>query len=152
MTRDEQENYMHDYYAKMRKEKRLYIDIFYDLGFNANWKDANGQKMLSAPEEVLLSYIEMTRQQPIYKIHFQEDNTIHTACYELLDNFKPELELTYEHSDELPKWVQDKLAVLMLLDHKANNQEVVGVGRRINEDIFWVFKGEQDGDDPRGES
>jgi len=134
------------------KEMSLYINLFYDLGFNANWKDDNGQKMLSAPEEVLLSYIEMTRQQPIYKIHFQEDNTIHTACYELLDNFKPELELTYEHAYELPQWVQDKLAVLMILDHKANNQEVAGVGRRINEDIFWVFKGEQDGDDPRGES
>jgi hypothetical protein len=70
----------------------------------------------------------------------------------LLDNFKPELELTYDRGDDLPQWVQDKLAVLMLLDHNANNQEVAGVGRRINEDIFWVFKGEQDGDDPRGES
>jgi hypothetical protein len=135
-----------------RKEQSLYIEIMFDLGFHANWKDANGNKMFSAPEEVLLSYIEIARQQPIYKIHFQEDNTIRTACYELLDNFKPELDSSYTHADELPKWVQDKLAVLMLLDHKANNQEVAGVGRRINEDIFWVFKGEQDGDDPRGES
>ena len=135
-----------------KKEQSLHIELFYMLGFQANWKDANGNKMISAPEEVLLSYIKMARQQPIYKIHFQKDNTIHTACYELLDNFKPELELTYEHADELPQWVQDKLAVLMVLDHHANNLEVAGVGRRINEDIFWVFKGEQDGNDPRGES
>ena len=135
-----------------KKEQSLYLELFYMLGFLANWKDANGNKMISAPEEVLLSYIKMARQQPIYKIHFQKDNTIHTACYELLDNFKPELELTYEHADELPQWVQDKLAVLMVLDHHANNLEVAGVGRRINEDIFWVFKGEQDGNDPRGES
>jgi hypothetical protein len=135
-----------------QRERSLYINIFYDLGFHANWKDANGNKMLSAPEEVLLSYIIMAKKNPIYKIQFNMDNTIRTDCYELLDNFKPELELAYEHANDLPQWVQDKLAVLMLLDHNANNQEVAGVGRRISESIFWVYKGENDGDDPRGES
>jgi hypothetical protein len=138
--------------AQARREQSLYISLFYDLGFHANWKDANGNKMISAPEEVLLSYIEKVKKNPIYKIQFNEDNTIRTDCYELLENFKPELELAYEHADDLPKWVQDKLAVLMLLDPNALNQEVENVGRRICEDIYWVFKEEHDGDNPRGES
>jgi hypothetical protein len=48
------------------KEKNLYIKVFYDLGFHANWKDVNGNKMLSAPEEVLMAYLEMMKELPIY--------------------------------------------------------------------------------------
>ena len=136
-------NYMS---SQARKEQSVYINLMFDLGFHANWRDASGNKMFSAPEEIILAYVEKVRKNAIYKIQFNEDNSIRTDCYELLDNFKPELELAYEHADKLPQWVQDKLAVLMLLDHNALNQEVENVGRRICEDIFWVFKGETDGD------
>jgi hypothetical protein len=137
----------------MRKEKEIYIDIFYDLGFCANWRDANGQKMISAPEEVLVAYLEMMKTIPVYRVKIEEDNSIQTTCYEMIDAFKPQLKNSYESVDELPKWVQDKLSVLMLLDPSKQNEEVEGVGRRIREDIFWVFHdGEIDGDDPRGES
>jgi hypothetical protein len=124
------------------KEKNLYIRVFYDLGFHANWKDANGNKMLSAPEEVLMAYLEMMKTEPIYRIHINEDNTVETDCFEMLDAFNPELKKYYETLDDLPNWVQDKLAVLMLLDHTKVNEEVKGVGRRINENIYWVFNGE----------
>jgi hypothetical protein len=132
------------------KEKNLYIKVFYDLGFHANWKDANGKKMLSAPEEVLMAYLEMMKTEPIYRIHINQDNTVETDCFEMLDAFNPELKKYYETLDDLPNWVQDKLAVLMLLDHTKVNEEVKGVGRRINENIYWVFNGELDGSNPRG--
>jgi hypothetical protein len=128
------------------KEKDLYISLFYDLGFHANWKDARGQNMLSAPESLLLAYIEHAKKYPIYRIKINEDGSVITDCYELLDNFQPELEKCYAGVDELPKWVQDKLAVLMLLDHNQHDQEVETVGRRISENIFWVFIGESGGD------
>lgn len=134
-----------------RKEKALYIDIFYDLS-HCNYVEGNGQRMISAPEEEILAYIEKMKKDPVYRISFNEDHSIQTTCYEMLDAFQPELKNHYEHVDELPKWVQDKLAVLILLDHRINNNEVVGVGRRISEHIFWVYKGENDGNDPRGES
>ena len=132
------------------KEKNLYIRVFYDLGFHGRWKDANGNKMLSAPEEVLMAYLEMMKTEPIYRIQINEDNTVETDCFEMLDAFNPELKKYYETLDDLPNWVQDKLAVLMLLDHTKVNEEVKGVGRRINENIYWVFNGELDGSDPRG--
>jgi hypothetical protein len=132
------------------KERNLYIRVFYDLGFHGRWKDANGNKMLSAPEEVLMAYLEMMKTEPIYRIHINEDNTVETDCFEMLDAFNPELKKYYETLDDLPNWVQDKLAVLMLLDHTKVNEEVKGVGRRINENIYWVFNGELDGSDPRG--
>ena len=124
------------------KERNLYIQLFYDLGFHGRWKDASGNKMLSAPEEVLIAYLEMMKTEPIYRIQINEDSTVETTCYEMLDAFDPELKKYYETLDDLPNWVQDKLAVLMLLDHTKVNEEVKGVGRRINENIYWVFNGE----------
>jgi hypothetical protein len=134
-----------------KRERSLYINMFCDLG-RAKFTDGNGQKLISAPEEELLRYIEMVKADPVYRIKIYEDSSVETTCYDLLDNFKPELDNHYEHIDDLPNWVQNKLAVLMLLDHRVNNEEVRDVGRRISEDIYWVFKRENDGGDPRIES
>lgn len=130
-----------------KREKSLYINLFYDLGFV--YMD-RAKHQISAPEEVILMYMEQVKEQPIYRIQINDDNTVQTTCYEMLDAFNPELKNYYETLDDLPKWVQDKLAVLMLLDHTKVNEEVKGVGRRINKDVYWVFTGELDGSDPRG--
>jgi hypothetical protein len=132
-----------------RKEKDMYINMFYDLSFS-NYKDVNGRREVSAPESEILRYIEMLKKEPIYRVEIKEDNTVETTCYEMLDAFDPQLKKWYESIDELPKWVQDKIAVLMLLDHTQTNKEIKNIGRRINNDVYWVFTGETNGDDPRG--
>ena len=121
--------------------------MFYDLSHS--FMD-RAKQQISAPEEVILAYIEKVKKDPIYRIKINEDGTVDTDCYEMLDSFQPELQGGYDNVDELPKWVQDRISVLMLLDHKVLNQEVKSVGRRISENIFWVFLGENDGDNPRG--
>lgn len=133
-----------------RREQSMYIHIFYDLGFHGRWKDANGNKMLSAPEEEILSILRMIETDPIYRIKINSDRSVETTAYDLMDNFMPELDHHYESLDNLPKWVQDKLSVLMLLDYNNINHMIDKVGRRISEEIFWVVKGEPSGDDPRG--
>ena len=70
----------------------------------------------------------------------------------MLDDFAPELKKFYLSLDELPKWVQDKLAVLMLFDPDKRNEELENIGRRINRNIFWVYKRDSDGGYPREES
>ena len=133
-----------------RREQSMYISIFCDLG-RCRFADKNGEKLISAPEEEIHRYIEMMKDHPTYRVKIHEDSSVETTCYDLLDNFKPELDNHYEHLDDLPDWVQNKLAVLMLLDHKVNNEEVRDVGRRISENIYWVFKRENDGGNPRSE-
>ena len=134
-----------------KRERSLYIDLFCDLG-RCRFTDAKGEKLISAPEEEILRYVEMMKEHPTYRIKIYEDSSVETTCYDLLDNFNPELDNHYEHLDDLPEWVQNKLAVLMLLDHRVTNEEVRDVGRRISEDIYWVFKRENDGGDPRIEN
>jgi hypothetical protein len=134
-----------------RREKHAYMNIFFDLGFHGDARDANGNKMLSAPEEELIRILEMLKEEPVYRISLHDEGHVNTDCYDLLENFAPDLKNHYESIDELPKWVQDRIAVLMLLDHTQRNEEIKGIGRRINRNIFWVFKGENDGNDPRKE-
>lgn len=129
-----------------RREQELYISIFCDLSYT--FMDKVKQRA-SAPEEVIFAYIEKAKKEPIYRIKLNLDGSVQTTCYEMLDAFSPELKSFYSSVDEMPKWVQDRIAVLMLLDPDKLNQEVENVGRRISDDIFWVFKGEADGDDPR---
>jgi hypothetical protein len=132
-----------------RREQELYVSIFCDLAYT--YMDKSKQQ-ISAPEYVILAYIEKVKKQPIYRICLHTDGTVQTTCYDMLDAFSPELKSFYESVDELPKWVQDKLAVLMLLDPEKVNEEVESVGRRISPDVFWVFIGEANGDDPRSQS
>jgi hypothetical protein len=134
---------------RAKREQRLYVNLFCDLA-KCDYREPNGKKMVSAPEEEILQYLAMLQQKPIYRITIHDDTTVTTDCYDLLENFAPELNLSYDSVDDLPSWAQDKLAVLMLFDHTKQNAEVENVGRRINKNIFWVFKGEGDGDYPRG--
>lgn len=140
---------MYDYITpEARRERELYVSLFCDLSYSYMERV---KRVISAPEHVILAYIERAKKEPIYRVCLNEDGSVQTTCYEMLDAFNPELKSFYESVDELPKWVQDKLAVLMLLDPKKVNEEIESVGRRISENIFWVFIGEANGDDPRSQ-
>ena len=53
--------------------------------------------------------------------------------------------------EELPRWIQRKLSILMVMPHESPTKFVPNVGRRITEDVFWVcYCGdEEDGNDAR---
>lgn len=40
--------------------------------------------------------------------------------------------------DDLPPWAQERLALLMMSRVKVG-QVFEGIGRRISEDIFWIY-------------
>jgi hypothetical protein len=46
----------------------------------------------------------------------------------------------YINVDVLPKWVQERLAVLMMMTYAPPTEEVESVGRRISRDVYWVYK------------
>lgn len=79
------------------------------------------------------------------RLSFEPNGLINTITWpEESDIFDAQ----YEGADKLPIDVQQKLAVLMTLDPKISNHEVGGVGRRISENIFWVY---MDGEHTREE-
>lgn len=46
----------------------------------------------------------------------------------------------YASVDDLPLWVQHKLALLMMTGLTTPTAMIHGVGRRIDADVFWVFR------------
>ncbi len=50
------------------------------------------------------------------------------------------VEGAYDSVDELPEWIQRKLAVLNMLKVNPPMQSVPDVGRRIDADTFWVYR------------
>lgn len=79
-------------------------------------------------------------KEPVYRLNLGKKPRVAVVCYDLIENFAPELESDYDSVNDLPIWAQEKLAVLMLLDPKEVNDPIEGVGRRINESVFWILK------------
>ena len=57
-----------------------------------------------------------------------------------LNSVDNEFEGVYDDVNELPLWMQESIAVLSMLPIDKPNQQVAGVGRRIAENIYWVYK------------
>ena len=74
----------------------------------------------------------------LYRVCLDPDtNTVEVSCIGM-DRVDNELNDTYFNVDDLPMWVQGRLALLMMTDPKPPTQEVVGVGRRIDQNTFWI--------------
>jgi len=44
----------------------------------------------------------------------------------------------YANFSKLPKWMQEKLQVMIMLDDTAPTEHVEGLGRRISKYVFWL--------------
>jgi hypothetical protein len=66
---------------------------------------------------------------------------IYVLCLGLLPS-DSSIEGQYSSADELPLWMQERLAVLMMMSLETPTVELVGVGRRISSNVYWVYKPE----------
>ena len=97
-------------------------------------------EVIRTPLDVMEAQIEMALDIPTIRLSISLDGLINTMAWPVQSGMVSGIKETYENVDDLPEWVQLKLATLMLLDaDEANKKEVVGVGRRISESIFWVY-------------
>ena len=74
----------------------------------------------------------------LYRVSIDPDtNTVQVSCIGI-DRVDSELEGTYLTVEDLPQWVQERIALLMMVDPKPPTPEVEGVGQRIDRYTFWV--------------
>ena len=57
-----------------------------------------------------------------------------------INSVDAEVEGMYASTDELPEWMQLRLAALHMLEVPPPPNRVDGVGCRISPDVFWVTK------------
>jgi hypothetical protein len=80
----------------------------------------------------------------VYRIHLYTDH-IEVLCFGI-DSVDSTLEGEYHSTDDLPDWVKERLAVLMVMSSTPPTGDVAGVGRRISERVFWVYAPSADSD------
>ena len=74
----------------------------------------------------------------VYRIRLHSDDHRVVVMYIGDDEFDSPLDGIYGSVDDLPMWIQKRLAVLMIMSAEPPTTEVKGVGRRISQNVFWV--------------
>jgi hypothetical protein len=73
----------------------------------------------------------------IYRVGVFPDG-IDIVCFGL-SSIDSDISGHYDRTDDLPNWVKERLAVLMITSGTPPTQEVAGVGRRISSHVYWVY-------------
>jgi len=75
-----------------------------------------------------------------YRVLIHDDaGHVEVMCFGM-DSIDPDAEGNYSSVHDLPKWIQARLATLMMLNVPPPLREVGGVGSRIGQSIYWVYK------------
>ena len=93
---------------------------------------------MSLQKKTITSH-QIPHDNKIYRVYIDTaSKCVKITCFGIngIDN---EVEGWYDCVEALPEWLQEKLALLMMTTHVPPTHEVDNVGRRIEEDIFWVY-------------
>lgn len=74
-----------------------------------------------------------------FRITLYQDGAVDVMCFALpdIDGIR---EGRYDGVDALPNWVQERLAILMMIDYRIKpTPHIADVGRRISAGVFWVY-------------
>lgn len=73
----------------------------------------------------------------VYRVYIEPTTKhVHTVCLDI-DSDKKQY---YDSPDDLPEWMQAKVAVLMMTSLTKPTQVIEGVGRRIDANTYWVVE------------
>lgn len=81
--------------------------------------------------------IKMLAQKSVYRITTYKNSV--SVVYLGFPAIDSDLEGVYPSVSALPDWMQERLAVLSVMSSDPPTTEVEGIGRRIDEFIYWVF-------------
>ena len=83
----------------------------------------------------------MLKRQPytVYRVVLNnETKLVHVISFGM-EGVDISPERVYNSFNDLPKWMQERVALLMMTSAKPPTNEVEGVGRRIDETTFWLY-------------
>ena len=75
----------------------------------------------------------------VYRIEIKSIARVEVMCFGL-ESIDTELEGYYDSLEALPNWVQERIALLSMIDATPPTEEVEHIGRRINQSTYWVYK------------
>lgn len=75
----------------------------------------------------------------VYRIFI--GSTVEVVCLGIAIVDDKCLEGVYNTTDELPAWMQERIAVLSMMKVNPPQTKVEGVGMRVDENVYWVLRG-----------
>ena len=77
----------------------------------------------------------------VYRVYiYPSSKRVEVVCLGI-DNIDTEAEGIYDAAKALPNWMQERLAVLAMMQVDPPQTKVEGVGMRVDENVFWIIKG-----------
>ena len=75
----------------------------------------------------------------VYRVYVNpHTNAVEVSCIGM--EVDSTVEGEYDSVDALPLWMQEKVALLMMTSLDKPTSEVEGVGRRIDDNVYWIFR------------
>jgi len=68
-------------------------------------------------------------------------STVEVVCLGMASVDDRCLEGVYATTDELPAWMQERIAVLSMMKVNPPQTKVEGIGMRVDESVYWVLRG-----------
>jgi hypothetical protein len=112
-----------------RSERKVYIERIHD----ADTYLARGSGYKGVVE---MLKVDVLGDNDTYRVSVFPDG-VDVMCFGLAD-VDSQVEGHYDRPDDLPRWVQERLAVLSMIPPTPPTPFVDGVGRRISVHVYWV--------------
>jgi len=81
----------------------------------------------------------------IYRVEFMDGGEVEVLCF--VPMFGDTTITACKKAGDLPEWMQKHLAVLLIMEYAPPTKIIKSIGRRIEENVFWVFKPDDEEND-----
>ena len=75
----------------------------------------------------------------IWRIELHEGGSV-TSKYIGFCPIDEDRDIEYQDISDVPDWIQHRIAALRMMPPNPNDSVVYGVGRRVDESIYWVVQ------------
>ena len=79
------------------------------------------------------------RPDTVYRILLNDETKLVHVISFGMEKVDVSPERVYNGVNDLPEWMQEGIALLMMTSAKPPTEEVDGVGRRIDETTYWLY-------------
>ena len=98
--------------------------------------------LIWSEQELLLivsSYMRKRRPDTVYRVLLNDETKLVHVISFGMERVDVSPERVYNSVNDLPEWMQEGIALLMMTSAEPPTNEVEGVGRRIDETTYWLY-------------
>ena len=88
---------------------------------------------------IVSSFMRKRLSDTVYRVVLNEETKLVHVISFGMEKVEVSPERVYNSANDLPKWMQERVALLMMTSAKPPTEEVDGVGRRIDETTYWLY-------------